>query len=122
TTPERAEEDLATCVYDVHDLVVDGKSFQGLADAITSNIASESWAKNGGSAEIRPVRPGLLVIAQTPPVHEEITDLLAAIREMQPRQTVVPWAADGSRGEHVSGGEGGASPTAEPTPADSDDN
>jgi hypothetical protein len=93
TTPEEAEADLITCVYDVRNLVdkrpaPKGASawadFDPLVDAITSCIATETWKENGkGEADIRPVDPGFLVVAQTQAVHDEISDMLTAIREMR---------------------------------------
>jgi hypothetical protein len=96
TTPEEAEAALLTCVYDATSLV-DGtseKSFDALIDTIVSCIATESWAENGGGeAEIRPLKPGLLVISQTQAVHEEIRDLLAAIQQTRQDRPVAADAA-----------------------------
>lgn len=95
TTPEVAETNLVTCVYDVRDVVSafprssktkGGKSatanFHPLIDAIVSCVHCETWSENGGGeAEIRPLPPGLLVISQTQAVHEQVAELLNAIRE-----------------------------------------
>jgi len=86
TTPEVAEEDLATCVYDVRDLASDSRSINALMDAITSCIAPETWAEaGGGEAEIRPLQPGLLVVSQTSLIQDEIAELLVALRELRHR-------------------------------------
>jgi hypothetical protein len=86
TTPEVAEAELTTCVYDVRDLIgenKDGKGIDALIDVIVSCTAVETWAENGGGeAEIRPLRPGLLVIAQSREVHDDIAELLDAIRQI----------------------------------------
>jgi hypothetical protein len=117
STPEAAEEELITCVYDVRDLAGDGRSFRALADAITACVAQGSWAKNGGGvAEIRPVQPGLLVIAQTRGLHEEIHDLLAAIRKV--RQSGNPAQEDGQQVEGFGVFGGAMGGEGELTPAD----
>jgi hypothetical protein len=85
TTPEEAEMHLRTCVYDVRDLLPDtsNRSTDALIDTIVSCIATETWAENGGGeAEIRPLKPGSLVISQTQPIHDQIRDLLAAVRSI----------------------------------------
>jgi hypothetical protein len=85
TTPKEAKTYLVTCVYDVRDLPSGGgDGIQALIDAITSCVATESWAANGGGhAQIRPLKPGVLVVSQTQQVHEDIRDLLAALRQVQ---------------------------------------
>jgi hypothetical protein len=89
TTPETAEAELTTCVYDVRDLqqgIRSGLDFDPLIDAIISCISPETWAENGGGeADIRPLQPGFLVVSQTAAVHEEIEELLNAIRELKSR-------------------------------------
>jgi type II secretory pathway component GspD/PulD (secretin) len=98
TTPQQAEECVKVCVYDVRDLaaesatpVTQGTSahadYNPLVGAITDCIHRDTWRENGGNAEIRPLKSGLLVISQTAAVHEEIRSLLATIREMRQRPT-----------------------------------
>lgn len=114
TTPEEAESELTTCVYDVGDLVTNGRTFMALTEAISSCIAPETWAENGGGeAEIRPVQPGLLVISQTQLVHEQVAELLAAIRKMRFSSTRVTSGIEAEGG--IDGGHG--EPQPEPTPA-----
>jgi hypothetical protein len=137
TTPEQAEAELVTCVYDIRDLnsfltrpVKDGPpalDYDSLIDAIISCVAPETWAEaGGGEAEIRPLPPGLLVVSQTRTVHDEVAALLATIRETlqlpAPGSRVQPAAAAMGRGmEGMDGGMGmGPESTAEPTPADED--
>lgn len=96
TTPDEANKKLITCVYDARGLaekppMTRGSAahadFDPLIDAINACIAHDTWNDNGsGEAEIRSVAPGLLIISQTRAVHEEIRDLLAAIREMREKQ------------------------------------
>ncbi len=88
TTQDEAESHLVTCVYDVRGLAddADPESTKSLIDAIVSCVASETWAVNGGGeAEVRPLKPGLLVVSQTQAVQEEVADLLRAIRKMRER-------------------------------------
>jgi type II secretory pathway component GspD/PulD (secretin) len=55
-----------------------------LMDLITSTIAPQSWDARGGSGQIDYYPMGrALVIKQTPDVHEQIADLLAALRRLQ---------------------------------------
>jgi len=85
TTPQVAEEHLKTCVYDVSSLTGERDSqLDAIIDSIVSCIARDSWAKNGsGEAEIRAVKPGMLVISQTTAVHEQIRNLLEALRQIR---------------------------------------
>jgi hypothetical protein len=85
TTPQAAEANLKTCVYDVGSLIGDrGGDFDSIIDAIVSCVATDTWSENGGGeAEIRPIKPGLLVISQTAAVHEEVRNLLEALRKMR---------------------------------------
>ena len=92
---DEAEKILVTCVYDVRDLAAANKQkdpqgasahadYNPLIGAITECIAKDTWHENGGGdAAIRPLQPGLLVISQTAAVHEEIRELLAAIRSCE---------------------------------------
>lgn len=90
------------------------EDIDGLIDVIISTVASDSWVENGGpEAEIRSIQPGLLVVSQTPDVHEQIRHLLAALRQAKKHEYSVPhrpgkWPT-GFCGEHV--------PHSEPTPA-----
>jgi hypothetical protein len=104
TTPEAAEAELATCVYDIRGLIDEAneKSPKTLVDTIISCVATETWAANGGGeAEIRSLQPGLLVISQTRAVHEEVQGLLAAIRDVRrqpvPAEAAAPRPADADR-------------------------
>jgi hypothetical protein len=87
TTRETAEANLLTCVYSVRDLVNgadDAAGVQSLIQVVTSCIASESWSENGGGhAEIRPLKPGVLVISQTEDAHDQIGELLEALRQIR---------------------------------------
>jgi hypothetical protein len=86
TTTEAANRRLVTCVYNVQGLVDDSdpKSMDGLIGAVHACVAPDTWATNGGKqADIRALKPGLLVVSQTPSVHEEINGLLAKIRKVR---------------------------------------
>jgi hypothetical protein len=52
-----------------------------LIDAITNTVNRESWADNGGEAEVRPVG-NALVVWQTRSAHEQIGDLLNVLEVM----------------------------------------
>lgn len=99
TTPGEAETKLKVCVYDVRNLIDPSKSsdMDSLRDTIVSCVATESWAANGGGeAEIRSLRPGLLVISQTRVVHDEVRALLETIRRQLHTQVPREAAIDGA--------------------------
>ena len=84
TTKEAAEANLKTCVYDIRNITGNNGEIEPVIDAIVSCVAKDTWARNGkGLAEIRPIKPGLLVITQTQAVHEEIHSLLTTLGEMR---------------------------------------
>jgi hypothetical protein len=96
TTPEEAESQLVICVYDVRDIVdrVDDQSVEQLRDTIASCIATDTWTENGGGeADIRRLKPALLVISTTRAVHDEVRGLLATIRAMRERPDTQAGAA-----------------------------
>jgi hypothetical protein len=90
-----------------------------LIDAIYGCVVCDSWAVNGGgSAEIRPLPSGLIVVSQTPAVQEQVSALLDKIRKMRekaplakagPRGYEAPISADprSPRAKKESGGPGG---------------
>lgn len=85
TTPQKAEENLTTCVYDVSSLAGERDAqIDSIIDSIVSCVSTDTWSENGGcQAEIRPIKPGMLVISQTAAVHEEIRSLLETLRKMR---------------------------------------
>jgi hypothetical protein len=104
TSPEEAESYLRTCVYNVREFVEDtsDESVANLIDTIVSCVATETWAENGGGeSEIRPLRPGLLVVSQTQAVHDEISSLLKAIRDMRGEHGHADHAAAGADAKEV---------------------
>ena len=96
TSPEKAESDdfLATKIYPVKDLVLVRNEtgeieadFQPLIDLIQNTVACKSWLDNGGNGPIASYQfqgRCLLVISQTQEVHEQVADLLAALRRCAP--------------------------------------
>jgi hypothetical protein len=106
TTPDEAEKQLVTCIYDVRDLVDGSKDSDGLkslVDTILSTIHSETWAANGGGeAEIRSLKPGLLVISQTHAVQDEVRGLLSGIRQVRQKPVTAVTAAALPRRNEVS--------------------
>lgn len=58
--------------------------FDTLIELILRVIAPESWDEVGGPGSIGPFAPNLIIVSQTQEVHEEIADLLAALRAVPP--------------------------------------
>ncbi|MCA9210869.1 MAG: hypothetical protein KDA55_21065 [Planctomycetales bacterium] len=105
TTPDDAETNLITRLYDVHDLVdvvpqsawnrysqvwelVD---FNSLIDVITTTIEPDTWDAVGGPASAAPYRNWrmrLLVVSQTWQNHEKIEKLLAELTRLGRRNTL----------------------------------
>lgn len=86
TTPEEADSQLMTCVYDARPFMdaVNDESVKALVDTIVSCVHKETWSENGkGAGEIRSLKPALLVISQTRQAHDEIARLLSAIQKMR---------------------------------------
>lgn len=86
TTQGEAKKHVETCAYNVHGLVddADPQSMKALIEAIEDCVAPDSWTANGGdNADIMPLRPGILVVSQTPAIHEEVSGLLTKIRKMR---------------------------------------
>ena len=92
TTPEQAESRLTTKVYDVSDLVVCRDKddnlwddYDTLIDVILTSTNPTTWDQVGGPGSITGASLGtakVLIVSQTQDVHEDITSLLAAIREI----------------------------------------
>lgn len=81
TTEEKSESRLVTAVYPVGDLANEYEEMTRLADVLVRTVAPETWRSGGGGqSEVVPLPPGLLVILQTQATHEEIQDVLSAIR------------------------------------------
>jgi len=103
TTPEGAEDELITKVYDVRNLVdlvpapywsggmgggrtitVYQYNFDSLIELITSTIEPDSWDEVGGAGAIRVCytrRMRTLVVAQTYQAHQQIQALLSELAE-----------------------------------------
>jgi hypothetical protein len=75
-----------TAVYPVSDLLGKGKEtrqddLEDLVNVIATSVEPKSWAENGGTGTIEYYyRSRALVVRQTNEVHEQIVDLLAALR------------------------------------------
>lgn len=105
TTVEDAQsaENLRTRVYAVKDLIPLGpktpieerEAYDALTNLIRSTIYQDSWSETGGSSSIRgyPNTASLVVITETP-IHDQIENLLAALRQLKALQT--PDAKPGS--------------------------
>lgn len=95
TTPETAEDQTKTVLYDVTSLVIhDGfADFDALIEVIES-ISPDSWEDVGGAASIREFQlgdQGVLVISQTGPIHETIARFLESLhRDFGTTSKVMP--------------------------------
>ncbi|MCO6043153.1 STN domain-containing protein [Aeoliella sp. ICT_H6.2] len=109
TSEEEALTRLQVAVYPVGDLLAvkqgyerDSTAKEGrrrpedietLVGLIHSTIASDTWVQNGGpEGDIATMQPGLLVVSQTQDVHEQIVQLLAALRRAKQSEFAVPYA------------------------------
>jgi tetratricopeptide (TPR) repeat protein len=83
TTEKCARGKLMTRVYAVADLLEAGEDSESVMKLITSAIAPGTWAERGGPATIDFFPMGkALVVNQTADCHEEIADLLQAVRRL----------------------------------------
>lgn len=87
TTPEDAEQDLATAVFDVADLLsIDEKTpihdadYDTLNELVTTAVAPTTWSEQTGPGLDFGFR-GMLVFQQTEEVIDQVSQLLSAIRE-----------------------------------------
>ncbi len=92
TTPQFLATKLTTHVYPIRDLIPDvGYTKKGdkvrseLVDIISAIIRSDEWEAAGGEGRIREVG-GALVIYQRGYVHEQVVELLAAVRTARDAQ------------------------------------
>jgi hypothetical protein len=88
TTPEAARGRAVLSTYAVADLVVCEKGGeQFLIRVITNTVSPADWAEAGGTGTIdyHPLTQSL-VVRQTADVHEQIADLLAALRRLNEAQ------------------------------------
>jgi hypothetical protein len=100
TTEEEAESMLRVRLYDISELVpraqmtdawgqrVTGRNFDPLIDLIQSTIEPQSWDVVGGPGSVEGLEltnAGILVIAQTLSVHEEVVRLLAGLHQIDRR-------------------------------------
>ncbi|QDU54210.1 DUF4974 domain-containing protein [Aeoliella mucimassa] len=113
TSEEQAATMMTVAVYPVGDILSDPNNprmpqdFDSLIGNILSTVASDTWVENGGPlAEMRPLQPGLLVISQTQAVHEQVQQLLAALRLAKQDDYAVP-SPQPPRNEGFGGGYGG---------------
>lgn len=94
TTREHADAVMRTVVYPVADLVGRHQDFGSLIDLITTTLAPTTWDEVGGPGSIAEFRTGLsVVISQTAEVHEQVTNLLFALRKARAVQGLAPMQA-----------------------------
>ena len=88
TTREKARGIAVSCTYPIADLLgcnaIGCETSEKLVDLIMNAISSQSWSDHGGKGTIDyfPVA-GALVIHQTADVHEQVADLLQALRHVR---------------------------------------
>ena len=87
TTVDKSEMELFTRTYPVGDLVPNvpvaptQRDFQTLARAITNTVRPQTWSEPGGPGSLLEVPvSSSLVISQTRDVHDEVLQLLRALR------------------------------------------
>lgn len=100
TTPDAVNQDLVTRVYPVGDLEeTDGLEetsaparhrFDSLIEMLTTTIQPQSWDDVGGPGDMDALKQNL-VVTQTIEIHEEIQDLLAAIRRVRNALDTMDW-------------------------------
>jgi hypothetical protein len=93
TSPEEAENQLETIVYDVSDLPAfrrpgggTSPDYEQLIDVITRSIKPMSWDEVGGPGSVNAYDAGdaqTLVVSHTGDVHEEISNLLDSLRKLR---------------------------------------
>ncbi|HTN74157.1 MAG TPA: hypothetical protein VL096_02880, partial [Pirellulaceae bacterium] len=95
TTREEAETQLFVAIYPVLDLVQakDGdattEDYDSLIELITSTVTPNSWKEGGtGEGTIAPAFGGIAV-AQSWRVHEELNNVLTAIRRVKTQQGII---------------------------------
>lgn len=80
TTPERAATELLTRTYPVGDLIED-EDYDALIETITTTVKPQSWDEVGGAGSVSEVPISkCLVISQTRELHDEVLELLRALR------------------------------------------
>lgn len=85
-------------IYPVGDLLQPSESksdmpattMDDLIHVIVNSLVIEGWDNTGGSIE--PMQPGLLVVTHTEDVHQQIADLLAAMRRAREHEFAIPHA------------------------------
>lgn len=100
TSEDEALTRLSVRVYPVGDLLqpkggraASAASVDDLIDVLIATVASDTWAVNGGGeAEICSLQPGMLIVSQTQAVHEELADLILALRRARQHELAIPHA------------------------------
>jgi hypothetical protein len=133
TTLDASDSQQTTCVYDVRDIVQAlprrktpaGASawadYDPVIGVITKCVCPDTWKENGSKGDVRSIAPGVLVIYQAPHVHEQVANLLNAIRQtlrqpvqhlpnaelVRPVQAEIEVKTGGGGGYGIRGGRGG---------------
>lgn len=92
TTKEVADATVVTRTYPVADLTP-GDRYDGLIDAITKNVAPQTWDEVGGPGSLSPVKASKsLVVSQTQDVQDKVLQLLRSLRAAR-KAGGVEWSA-----------------------------
>lgn len=101
TTTEMAETLHETRVYPVEDLIArDAEAlskeaaYEKLMETIVTTVEPNTWSEVGGAGAIKALPVGMLVISQTYGVHQQIADVLLAIRTAYRQSPVASTAGD----------------------------
>ena len=117
TSPDVADQNMATHVFEITDLVgandatQDGEDTDTLTELITQTVRPTTWDEVGGSGSLVVLSISdsrFLVVSQTQDVQQEILDLVTYLRTQQ--HPLQPMAAENSAGETKSDGNSGAAP------------
>ncbi|MCL2743329.1 MAG: hypothetical protein FWE67_05715 [Planctomycetaceae bacterium] len=81
TSEEEALKHMSARIYPIEDLMKRGGDMEELMEIIEAIVAPDSWAANGGYAEMAPFGDKLLIVRQLDEVHTELENLFAALRQ-----------------------------------------
>lgn len=81
TSPEAAEANLLSALYDVRDLCRNETESDALADAVFGQTSGQWEQTDGLGGQITFPQPGTMLVVQTEQMHGEILQLLAAYRQ-----------------------------------------
>ncbi|MCL2743782.1 MAG: hypothetical protein FWE67_08025, partial [Planctomycetaceae bacterium] len=81
TAGDEARKHMSARIYPIEDLMKRGGDMEELIEIIEAIVSPDSWAANGGDAEMSPFGDKLLIVRQLDEVHTELENLFAAMRQ-----------------------------------------